>query len=295
MGRAGMLELCVLGSGSGGNASLLRTASGAMLIDAGFGPRTLAKRLSGTGVALADIKAICLTHLDHDHINPNLLRTIIVQNIRVYCHDEVRADLESIGRTHLKDEDAKKFAAVVGGYQSNQVFEPLPKVQFEPLRFAHDAEGSHGFVVRGAVTTLAYATDLGRVPNELIARFCGADIVCIESNYDPEMQKNSGRPWYLQHRIMGGKGHLSNEQSLEAVKAILDRSQKECRQLPRHIVLLHRSRECNCPELLRKLFETDARIKARLTLSDQFARTEWLRVTSEMPLGTGEQIAMVFG
>lgn len=290
-----MLEICVLGSGSGGNSTLLRTGNGAMLIDAGFGPRTLAKRLSGTGVALADIKAIGLTHLDHDHVNPNLFRTILAQSIRVFCHDEVRDELLDMVGCHLAESDVVKFAANVSGYHSEKPFEPLGQLAFYPLRFAHDAEGSHGFVVRHTGITLAYATDLGNVPDELISRFCGADILCLESNYDPEMQKNSDRPWYLKQRIMGGKGHLSNEQSLTAIKEILDRCQKQCARMPQHIVLLHRSRQCNCPTLLRKLFESDARIKPRLTLSDQFTRTEWLRVTSELRHGNDEQLAMNFG
>lgn len=289
-----MLELCVLGSGSGGNASLLRTSAGVLLIDAGLGPRTVAKRLNGTGVALADIKAICLTHLDHDHINPNLLRTILAQNIHVYCHKAVRNELLNLAVCHLDESDAVQFSSVVTGYMTDETFCPLPQVEFCPLHFAHDAEGSHGFVVREESQTLAYATDLGRVPEELVARFCGADIVCLEANYDPEMQKNSGRPWYLQNRIMGGKGHLSNEQSLAAIRAILDRTQKQCRRLPRHIVLLHRSRQCNCPNLLRKMFEADIRIKPRLMLTEQFARTEWLRITPDAQPLTGEQIAISF-
>src|SRR4051812_34318593 len=43
------IELCVLASGSGGNATVLRAPSGVMLIDAGLGPRTTATRLTNTG------------------------------------------------------------------------------------------------------------------------------------------------------------------------------------------------------------------------------------------------------
>ena len=38
------LELCILASGSAGNAAILRSPAGVMLIDAGIGPRTLTKR-----------------------------------------------------------------------------------------------------------------------------------------------------------------------------------------------------------------------------------------------------------
>ena len=65
------IELCILASGSAGNAAILRTPAGVLLIDAGIGPRTLAKRLLGTAVHLADITAVCLAHLDSDHFSPH--------------------------------------------------------------------------------------------------------------------------------------------------------------------------------------------------------------------------------
>ena len=79
------------------------------------------------------------------------------------------------------------------------------------------------------------------------------------------------------------------DRTREAIRIRLKR-----RRLPRHIVLLHRSRECNCPKLLRKLFERDNRIASRLTLAEQFARSEWLRMRPVKPL-VGEQLALAWG
>jgi hypothetical protein len=36
------------------------------------------------------------------------------------------------------------------------------------------------------------------------------------------MQIDSPRPWFLKQRIMGGSGHLSNEQAFDAVRTILN-------------------------------------------------------------------------
>jgi ribonuclease BN (tRNA processing enzyme) len=71
------LDLCILASGSCGNCSVIRAPSGTLLIDAGIGPRTTAKRLDGTGSQLRDVRAICLTHLDRDHFSPTWTDTII--------------------------------------------------------------------------------------------------------------------------------------------------------------------------------------------------------------------------
>lgn len=82
------LELCVLASGSAGNASIVRSPSGVLLIDAGIGPRTLAKRLDGTGVRLADISALCLTHLDGDHFSASWIATLLRLGIPIHCHED---------------------------------------------------------------------------------------------------------------------------------------------------------------------------------------------------------------
>lgn len=278
------LELCILASGSGGNTTILRTPVGAMLIDAGIGPRTAAKRMNGTGVSVADLRAICLTHLDSDHFRPSWWASVAKQQMTVYCHLHKRSSLHrsiefGAGSVDPETVPIRTF--------NEETFEPLEGVRFRPVALAHDDMGSHGFLIEGFGRRVGYATDLGRVPRHLLEHFCDIDVLAIESNYDVELEMSSARPMYLKRRIMGGRGHLSNEQAFEAVRAILDR----CTRMPQHIVLLHRSRECNCPKILRKLFESDRRISPRLTLAEQFERTEWLGLSDRSPLA-GEQLVL---
>lgn len=290
------MDMFVLGSGSGGNSTLLRTrgrdGGGAILIDAGFGPQSTAKRLAAQGqVTVGEIKAICLTHLDRDHINLNWLATLVKQQIRVYCHDACVLPLRRMMLDFAAGRPAMVPAAeLVTGFGTGEQFEPVPGVRLETAHFPHDEAGSHGFLitVAGAESVgndegirpwrIGYATDLGRVPEMLIEWFAGVDVLALESNYDREMELASDRPWMLKQRVMGGRGHLSNEEAFAAVRAILDATERlhGAERLPRHIVLLHRSRECNCPKLLRRLFERDARIKARLILAEQHEATPWL-------------------
>lgn len=287
------LELCILGSGSAGNSTVVRSPWGNFLIDAGFGPRTTAQRMGGAcgaragkgiGLRLEDLSAILLTHLDHDHFNWNWLQTIIKLRIRVFCARARVKDL--LDAPEVRDLTFKlaakhraglpSFAELVTGFDDH--FEPVRNVHVSTLPLAHDAQGSHGFLIECDNYRVGFATDLGHVPDALIERFCGVDVLALESNYDPVMERTSDRPWYLKQRVMGGKGHLSNEQALHAIRAILDRTAETCGpdRLPRHIVLLHRSQQCNCPTLMRELFARDARISPILTLSDQFERTSWL-------------------
>ena len=279
------LDLCILASGSSGNCTIVRAPSGVMLIDAGLGPRTTAKRMDGTGITLRDVRAICLTHLDSDHFRASWLGTLLNRGIRVFCHRRRRDDV-------LEMLDHEAVEPLVHGFDDAD-FHPLDGLSVRAIPLAHDRTGSHAFLLEGHGCRIGYATDLGRVPGDLHDHFADLDLLAMESNYDPRMQLASARPWFLKNRIMGGSGHLSNEQAFEAICKILDRAQRKRRRLPRHIVLLHRSRECNCPKLLRKFFERDDRIASRLTLAEQLVRSEWLRVRAVKPL-VGEQLALAW-
>ena len=279
------IEVCVLASGSSGNCTVLRTPAGVVLVDAGLGPREAGRRLVGTGVHANDVSAVCLTHLDGDHFNPNWLASFARHGVRVFCHGSRAVDLAAVAQQ-------RGCAPQVVSFNNDEPFELLPGLTARAIPLPHDRTGSHAFVFEGFGCRVGYATDLGHVPDHLFDHFCGLDVLAIESNYDAKMQRDSARPWFLKSRITGGAGHLSNDQALAAVRRILARCESAGAKLPVHIVLLHRSRQCNCPRLLRDLFSQDARIAPRLTLAEQHERSEWLCVTPrEKPL-TGEQMSL---
>jgi phosphoribosyl 1,2-cyclic phosphodiesterase len=273
------LELCVLASGSAGNAAVLRSPAGILLIDAGIGPRTLAERLNGTGVRLTDISALCLTHLDGDHFSPNWARTIRRLSIPIYCH---------ANKVEVLVSNSPDLVPLIRPFNVD-AFSPIDGLTCDPIQFAHDELGSHGFVVNGFGYRIGYATDLGHVPSYFYDRFRDVDFIALEANYDPQMQIDSARPSFLKRRIMGRHGHLSNQQALAAIRKLLDRT----RRLPDHIVLLHRSQECNCPDLVRQLFSADRRIASRLTLAQQHERSAWLGRANRRH-HVGEQLTLEF-
>lgn len=284
------LEICVLASGSGGNCSVLRSPTtqtqrgGIMLIDIGIGPRTFGRRLAMLGtdssIAPRDIAGVCLTHLDSDHFSANWFLTLERFAIPIYCHASVADRVRDRAPT-----------VEIRAFDTNEAFEPLDGVVFRPIACAHDDSGSHAFLIDGHQTRIGYATDLGHVPDALLDSFCRLDVLCIESNYDRQMQLQSERPWFLKQRVMGGKGHLSNDEAFRAIVELFDRCESRGHSLPRHIVLLHRSRECNCPKLLRDVFSRDARIARRLTLGEQFEPTPWLSSGTV----AGDQLTLAWG
>lgn len=251
-----------------------------MMVDAGLSPRAVTARLENSGVQIGDIRAICLTHLDGDHYQSGWRKLIIERKIRVFCSE--------MNRRELVTRDNHPLDAFVKAIDFN-AFEPLPGICATSIELRHDMEGSTGFRFDCAGISLGYATDLGRVPASLIEAFAGVHLLAIESNYDQQMQLQSSRPESLKNRIMGGSGHLSNAECFAAVAKIFDLSMRRHARLPSHLVLLHRSRECNCPDLLRTFFSRDARFADRLTLTHQDCATEWLHPI-ERPTALGEQL-----
>jgi phosphoribosyl 1,2-cyclic phosphodiesterase len=110
----------------------------------------------------------------------------------------------------------------------------------------HDTRSSVGYLISDGRESVAVLTDLGHVPATVAQAVNGADYLIMESNHDVEMERTSGRPWPLVQRELGDRGHLSNEQSLQALCRIAGPS-------TRLVLLAHLSLECNRPELARRV------------------------------------------
>jgi ribonuclease BN (tRNA processing enzyme) len=144
-----------------------------------------------------------------------------------------------------------------------------PGVRIDPITLAHDEQGVTAFRFdltpsNAPHARLGFATDLGHTTDAFIDHVRGVDVLAIESNYCPQMQLASSRPAFLKRRIMGGSGHLSNQQALDAIERIAPRQ---------HVVLLHLSRECNRPELVADMH---AGADYALTISEQHKPTRWV-------------------
>lgn len=259
------MRFTVLGSGSGGNCTVLSTGASALpehtLIDCGLSPRQVRLRLGRLDDELHTVTAIAITHFDGDHFHPGWLKEIEQHGIPVFIHERHRRRAAQRGLSGRHMEIYTDEATLPGGIT----------LSAEPA--AHDIEGSITFVLEHAGTRLGWATDLGKVHPELEERLCDLDALAIESNYDRAMQLRSGRPEYLIRRVIGGRGHLSNEQALRTVQSVSTRSSL------RHVVLLHLSRQCNCPDLLQSLYEREApELARRLIITHQTKPTPWIEV-----------------
>jgi len=143
----------------------------------------------------------------------------------------------------------------------------IDDARIDPILMSHDEHGVSALRFEFASgSCLGFATDLGHATPRFIEHMAEVDVLALESNYCPHMQMASGRPLFLKRRIMGGSGHLSNEQAAQAVAEIRPRL---------HLVLLHLSRECNTPE---RAAAAHAGAPYALTVSEQHQPTGWIPI-----------------
>lgn len=260
-------RLCVLSSSSRGNCSVVTVDDGvrrrACLIDAGLSPRRTYELLEEIGVELKHLDSVVLTHLDSDHLHPSWPG-------RWPPGITLRIHKRHLGRAERMGALTHRTEPFVGE------FEIWPGIVASPIVAAHDSLGTAAlrlFFPDGS--SLGFATDLGRVNDDLLDHLRHVDVLAIESNYCPNLQSTSARPEFLKRRITGGKGHLSNEQCAAAIEGISPRE---------HVVLLHLSRDCNNVDHVASLHEGS---DYALTIAEPDKPTRWIAVN---PPSTGARV-----
>ena len=220
------MKVWVLGSGSAGNAVLVECGGSRVLVDAGFGTRTIAGRLKTIGVAPASIEACIVTHEHGDHVN----------GAAVGARKWGWALFASAGTVDASAElqEANCTRVVVGGSVS------LSRMTLATYGVPHDAASPIGVRVTsmasGACTVVC--TDVGHASGSVRALCADADILVLESNHDDGMLRYGPYPASVQARIGSRVGHLSNRASAVLARDVVHANLA-------HVVLAHLSEQCN--------------------------------------------------
>ena len=225
-----MLTLHTLASGSSGNAMLVTDGTTHILLDAGISARRITQALAQLGLRPGELAGVLITHEHTDHIAG--LTTLTKQcPLPIYATPGTGRQLRR--RIPFADE-------LVHAVPAGEEFR-LGTFAVRPFPTSHDAEESAGFRLTSCGECAAVATDLGYVTDAVLEGVLGADILVAEANHDEEWVRASQRyPYHLKRRILGDRGHLSNEAGAELIRRAAEAGTAS-------VVLAHLSAENNTP------------------------------------------------
>ena len=220
-----MIRFAALGSGSRGNAMAVQTAQTTVLIDCGFGPRELGRRLARAGIDRVD--AILVTHEHSDHIG-GAAACAKRHGIPLYMtHGTMMAGLRRDADIDVRIIDSHK-AFAIGDFE------------VQPFPVPHDAREPTQFTLFDGGVRFGMLTDIGVVTPHVIEMLSLCDGLVLECNHDAGMLAGGNYPWALKQRISGRYGHLENGAAAQLL-AQLDLGRLQ------HVVAAHLSEHNNTP------------------------------------------------
>ena len=255
--------LPLLGSGSKGNATVVRYNDELLMIDSGFSCKELEARLLARQIKPEQISAILVTHEHSDHFNgvPTFSRkhkTPVWMSGGTGMHPRV----EKISQINFLNTHTK--------FQ-------LGKFEINPVAVPHDSREACQFVLQAGGFRLGILTDLGHITPYVSQQFSQLDILLLEFNHDRDLLLQSVYPEKLKQRVAGPLGHLSNHQACDFLK------QQSWEKL-KYLVAMHLSEENNRREIVEEGIESVGLSPGLKTMiADQESGFDWisLEMTSE--------------
>jgi phosphoribosyl 1,2-cyclic phosphodiesterase len=222
------VQVINIGSGSSGNALLVRDGATSLLVDCGIGPRIIESVLRANGTSWANLSGMVLTHEHADHVKS--LPAALRKGVRIVC---------TPGTAHGARIPEGGFESIDQG-----AFSFSQHVSIQPLTVSHDATEPCGFNITLGSTNICVITDTGEALDHFIAPIQSADLLILESNHDERMLWRGPYPHHLKVRVASAKGHLSNHAAGELLRTALDGGNRS-----QTIWLGHLSETNNRPEI----------------------------------------------
>ncbi len=249
------MQFASLGSGSRGNATLVRAGDTLVMIDCGFSLRETVRRMARLNVEPQQLDAILVTHEHSDHSSGVAALSRKFQ-IPVY----LTHGTFSTGRCD-GGYDQRLFncedTLVIGGLSIKAVAVPHDAVEPCQYRLSH---GEH---------TLGILTDLGSITPHVIDNFRSCHSLLLEFNHDLPMLLDGPYPPHLKRRVGGDWGHLNNLQAADLLRQI------DCARL-RHLVVAHISEKNNSRSLAESALLTVLDTLDRVIFAGQSGGFDWL-------------------
>lgn len=256
------VRICVLGSGSRGNSTLVATERTRLLVDAGFSKKETFARLAAVGERAEGFDALVTSHEHHDHIGG--LRSLALNlKIPIYIAPATR--------------DTMRWNPQINSFELFSAGEKftIGDIEVTPFSVPHDAVDPVAFTFEAQGIKIGLVTDLGFIPEVVKRHVRGCHCLIFESNHDLEMLRVGPYPWYVKQRVMSRQGHLSNRATGEFLSEDYDGEAQV-------LVLAHLSENNNHPEIARlsaeealgRRADASRRGRIKLHLASQSAPTQ---------------------
>ncbi len=227
------MEIASIGSGSKGNATLIREGNTLLLLDCGFSLKRLTQGMARLGCSPGDISALLVTHEHSDHIAG--IATLVNNH-------ELPLFLTSGSASVLRKKGVVKRLQLV----TPDIPFRLGSLKITPVAVSHDAQEPVQYHFTHDGCKLGVLTDIGRITRPVQIGFGDCDSLLLEFNYDVRTLQEGAYPPSLKDRIAGPRGHLSNDQAIGFLKAAdLDRL--------KHLIVGHVSENNNRLKLVSEL------------------------------------------
>ena len=191
------MRVCVLSSGSKGNCSYIETKEHKILIDIGNSCAYVERSLRQINVEPSEIDIILITHAHIDH----------VAGLRVFCK-------KYKPRIYMTEKIYKETNLSLDNVFDIPTNYQIDNVLITTIKTSHDTEDSNGYIIEEDNTSCVYITDTGYINKRYFKKLYNKTIYIFESNHDPELlMNNPNYPHNTKIRILGDKGHLSNQDS----------------------------------------------------------------------------------
>ena len=228
------MELCSIASGSSGNCIYAGTDDCHVLIDAGISGKRIEAGLNEIGYKTSEMDGILITHEHMDHIK-GLGVVARRHGIPMYA---TKGTIDAIMENRSVGEiDGSLFRVI-----RPEVPFRIGDMTVQPISTSHDAADPVAYRFSYGRQKIGVVTDLGTYNDYTVECLKGMDALLLEANHDVNMLQVGPYPYPLKQRILGDRGHLSNENSGRLLCRLLHDNLK-------HIVLGHLSKENNIPQL----------------------------------------------
>ena len=249
------MRMAPIASGSSGNCIYVGSGNTDILIDAGISKKRIEEGLHGNDLDPKELKGILITHEHSDHVSG---LGVFTRKYPVPIYGTKETIEYLLNSDRLGKLDPQLFHEI----KPDEPFQ-IQDLTVKPFHISHDARNPVGYRIEDEKSAFACATDLGTYSEYTISNLQDLDLLLLEANHDVHMLEVGSYPYPLKKRILGNRGHLSNEVSGQLLcKLLNDRIQK--------IYLGHLSKENNYAELAYETVRSEINMDSGEYKADDF-------------------------